>query len=102
MAAALPAGAKVHLSYGDEDLDEYLMQLAADHLVHGWDLAAATGGETDLDPELVDAVASWFAEREALYRSAGIIGERVEAGDDAQSQLLAGFGRDPGWMARTP
>ena len=59
---------------------EYVHQLAADHLIHAWDVAAATGGDTSLDPELVDDVATWFAEREQLYRGAGIIGERVETG----------------------
>lgn len=97
VAEAAPA--KVHLSYGDEDLDEYLMQLSADHLVHGWDLAAATGGATDLDPDTVARVGAWFAEREERYRSAGIIGDRTSAGGDPQSDLLAGFGRDPGWSA---
>jgi uncharacterized protein (TIGR03086 family) len=95
----LPAGGTVHLSYGDEDMAEYVRQLAADHLIHGWDVAVATGGDTSLDPELVDAVAAWFADREQLYRGAGVIGARVElgGGDDPASRLLAGFGRDPLW-----
>ena len=96
---ALPTRSKVNLSYGEEDLDEYLSQLAADHLVHGWDLAAATGGNTLLGFDLVDAVAAWFADREEMYRSAGVIGPRVDVTGDAQSQLLARFGRDPGWGA---
>lgn len=94
---ALPAGEKVHLSYGDEELREYVAQLAADHLIHGWDLAAATGGDVGLDADLVQAVATWFAEREDAYRAAGIIGARVDVQGDAQSELLARFGRDPGW-----
>jgi uncharacterized protein (TIGR03086 family) len=97
VAETLPTRGKVHLSYGDEDMEEYVAQLAADHLIHGWDLAAATGGDTSLDPDLVTEVAAWFAEREAVYRSAGAIGARAAAGSDAQSQLLAAFGRDPGW-----
>ena len=47
----LPTGGKVHLSYGDEDMAEYVRQLAADHLIHAWDVAAATGGDTSLDAE---------------------------------------------------
>ena len=98
VAEALPAGKPVHLSYGDEDIEEYVAQLAADHLIHGWDLAAATGGDTALDDDVVEAVAAWFSEREEMYRQGGVIGPRVdEAPDDAQSQLLARFGRDPGW-----
>ena len=92
----LPTGGKVHLSYGDEDMAEYVRQLAADHLIHAWDVAAATGGDTSLDPDVVDDVATWFAEREQLYRGAGIIGARVEtASDDPTDRLLAAFGRDP-------
>ena len=92
----LPTGGKVHLSYGDEDMAEYVRQLAADHLIHAWDVAAATGGDTSLDADAVDDVATWFAEREQLYRGAGIIGPRVETtSDDPTDRLLAAFGRDP-------
>jgi uncharacterized protein (TIGR03086 family) len=102
VAAALPARVKVHLSYGDEDLEEYVAQLAADHLIHGWDLAVAIGGDADLDPELVTEVAAWFSEREEMYRSAGVVGARVaQGGPDAQSQLIAASGRDPAWANRT-
>jgi uncharacterized protein (TIGR03086 family) len=101
VAEAMPKGNKVHLSYGDEDLEEYVAQLAADHLIHGWDLAVGTGGDTVLDRDLVTDVGAWFAEREDVYRSAGAIGARAVAPDDPQSQLLAAFGRDPGWAGRT-
>lgn len=93
----LPTHGKVHLSYGEEDMTEYVAQLTADHLVHGWDLAVATGASSELDDDLVETVAAWFAEREEMYRSGGAIGPRPEAPPDAQSQLLAGFGRDPRW-----
>lgn len=97
VSETLPNHGKVHLSYGDEDIDEYVAQLAADHLVHGWDLAAATGGDRDLDPELVTEVAAWFAQREEMYRSGGAVGPHLEAADDPQSGLLAAFGRDARW-----
>jgi uncharacterized protein (TIGR03086 family) len=97
VAATLPTQGKVHLSYGDEDMAEYVSQLAADHLIHGWDLAAATGGDVDLDAELVAGVAAWFAEREEMYRQSGAIGPRVAGHGDPQSDLLAQFGRDASW-----
>jgi uncharacterized protein (TIGR03086 family) len=89
----------VHLSFGDVPATEYAYQLSADHLIHGWDLAAAVGGDRALDAELVDAVADWFAEREELYRASGSIGARPDIADDAAPphRLLAAFGRDPDW-----
>ena len=93
----LPGRPKVHLSYGDEDLEEYIAQLTADHLIHGWDLAAAIGGDTDLDEDLVAAVAEWYAEREDIYRSAGMVAERLPGQGDPQSELLGRFGRDARW-----
>ena len=93
----LPQGGTVHLSYGEERLEEYLRQLAADHLVHGWDLAVAVGGSPRLDADAVADVADWFAGREATYRSVGAVGPRTGSFDDPQADLLAGFGRDPGW-----
>jgi len=92
-----PGGGQVHLSYGEEDMGEYVHQLCADHLIHGWDLAAATGGDTSMDPELVAEIGAWFAQREPMYRGAGIIGPRLPGAGDPQSDLLAGFGRDSHW-----
>lgn len=88
---------KVHLSYGEEDSSEYLRQLAADYLVHGWDLAAALGTDARLDARAVDEVATWFAEREDIYRSSGAIADRVEGFTEPADVLIGAFGRDPRW-----
>jgi uncharacterized protein (TIGR03086 family) len=98
----LASGGKVQLSYGEEEMDEYVRQLCADHLVHAWDLAAATGGRTALDPDLVAEVATWFAGREDLYRSGGAIGPRASSDGDPQSELLASFGRSAAWTPPKP
>jgi uncharacterized protein (TIGR03086 family) len=89
----------VHLSFGDFPGSEYALQLFADHVIHGWDLAAAIGAEQHIDPELVDACAKWFASVEDAYRAAGAIGPRPEipAGADDQTTLLAMFGRKTDW-----
>jgi uncharacterized protein (TIGR03086 family) len=100
-ASGVVAGRTVHLSFGDTPAEEYAYQLAADHVIHGWDLAAATGADRTIDPELVKALAEWFADREEIYRSAGATGPRPEVAepgpDDPQARLLLAFGRDPGW-----
>jgi uncharacterized protein (TIGR03086 family) len=103
VAERLPAGGKVHLSYGEEDIAEYISQLVADHLIHGWDVAVATGQKRDLDPELVAAVAAWFRNREDMYRSGGAIAARPEsdAGGSPQADLLIAFGRNPDWTPRS-
>jgi uncharacterized protein (TIGR03086 family) len=90
---------KVHLSYGDEDPAEYLRQLAADHLVHGWDLAAAIGADAPLEPDLVDEVATWFAGQAELLRSMGAIAGPIEGFTDPADQLIGAFGRNPRWSA---
>ena len=97
----LPEGGTVHLLYGEESIGEYLWQLSADHLIHGWDLTAATGQDRAMDAELVDAVGAWFGEREQLYRSSGAIDARPESatGGSPSADLLIAFGRDPAWTA---
>ncbi|HEY2946646.1 MAG TPA: TIGR03086 family protein, partial [Vicinamibacteria bacterium] len=79
--------------------DEYTWQMVAEHLLHGWDLAAATGADRRLDAVVVSACAGWFLDRERLFRDAGAIGPRVAvpSGADEQDKLLAAYGRDPDW-----
>lgn len=93
------AGRTVHLSAGDVPAEEYTRQLAADHLIHSWDLAVAIGADPALPAELVDEVARWFAGHELGYRSSGWIGERPrrDTGGDPRAALLLAFGRDPEW-----
>jgi uncharacterized protein (TIGR03086 family) len=97
VASGLAQGGVVHLSFGDTDVSEYVWQLAADHLVHSWDLSSGLGSDRQLDPALVEAVAGWFAEREELYRAGGAVGPRAATRGGAQSDLLASFGRDSEW-----
>jgi uncharacterized protein (TIGR03086 family) len=87
------------LSFGDVPAPEYVRQLVADHLIHGWDLARAIGADDRLDPELVDAVAVWYAGVEQLYRSGGAVGPRPATTGDGgpQVELLAAFGRSADW-----
>lgn len=97
-AAAQEPGATektVHLSFGDVSGGDYLDQLTADHLIHGWDLAQATDGETTLDPELMDHVSAWAVPIEDSLKASGSYGDKIEppADADRQTKLLAVFGR---------
>ena len=96
--SATPDGQIVALSAGPTPLAEYLWQLAADHLIHAWDLAMASGVDLVFDDDLASAVEDWFSTWEDGYRRAGAIGPRPAVPDGAsrQHRLLAAFGRDAG------
>jgi uncharacterized protein (TIGR03086 family) len=93
----LPQGGEVHLSFGDRPAEEYARQLAADHLLHGWDVAAATSGDRRMDPHLVSETGAWFRDSEEGYREYGAVGDRGYLTGEPQGDLLARFGRDPSW-----
>jgi uncharacterized protein (TIGR03086 family) len=93
--SAAPDDRTVALSAGPTPVAEYLWQLAADHLIHAWDLATAVGIELDFDDDLAAAVEDWFRAREDGYRQAGAIAPRVAVpgGASQHQRLLAAFGR---------
>lgn len=94
-AAAADRTDPVPLSAGPTPADEYLRELAADHLIHAWDLAQALGRNLRLDNDLIDAVTTWFAPDEETYRAQGMTGPRppLTADPEPQTLLLAMFGR---------
>jgi uncharacterized protein (TIGR03086 family) len=84
-----------HLSFGDYSGADYAAQLFMDMLIHGWDVAKATGQNTRLDPELVAACIPVAKQLTGMFRSAGVFGEDLAIGPDAdpQTRLLALVGR---------
>ncbi len=83
----------VHLSSGETPAQEYLRQLTADYLVHGWDIAVTLGLDDTLDQELITSVGEWFRSRATMYREAGMVRAPAPSADDPQARLLAMFGR---------
>ena len=70
-------------------------------LVHGWDLAAATGQRYDVDPAAAQRCLQFARELAAGAPEVrnGMYGPEVPVADDAGTfdGLLGATGRDPGW-----
>ena len=68
-------------------------------LVHGWDLAVATGQDYVADPASVAACTELAAQAAAEGPTPGLFGPPVPVPDDAPplDRLLGLTGRDPGW-----
>lgn len=84
----------VHLTRGPTPATDYIGEMITDLVVHAWDLARATDGETDLEPELVTA-ALVLAERLPDDGVPGLFDPPIPVSDSASPQvrLLARFGR---------
>lgn len=69
--------------------------VAADTLVHTWDLAKAIGVDVELDRDLLQRSWDGVVPIESIVRQPGIFGPAVELPDDApyQDRALAFFGR---------
>jgi uncharacterized protein (TIGR03086 family) len=85
----------VHLSNGDETASGYAEQVTGDVLIHAWDLARGAGLDDELPADLVAWAAGWAPEVVPMMAGAGMVGEPVAVGPDAdpQTALLALFGR---------
>jgi uncharacterized protein (TIGR03086 family) len=86
----------VHLERGPTPAVEYIQELIADLTVHTWDLARATGGDTELDGELVTA-ALLVGERIPEDGVPGLFDPPLDTSLEAspQARMLARFGRRP-------
>lgn len=81
-------------------------KVAVDELViHGWDVARATGQEFECDPPALNAAlefVSMMAQRSETAGRGGLFGPIVEVPATAPllDQVIGLSGRDPGWRAR--
>jgi uncharacterized protein (TIGR03086 family) len=83
------------VSYGPVPGSVYAGHRFIDVLIHGWDLAAATGQSTDLDPHLVDGCWKVVRPQLVLLQASGMFGSdtMATAVDSPQDSLLAALGR---------
>jgi hypothetical protein len=71
----------------------------AEVLLHGWDLARATGQPLSVPDEVGRELRRSIEETAGLGRSMGAYGEEVRVGDERPEfeRALGASGRDPGW-----
>lgn len=83
------------VSYGPVPGSVYAGHRFVDVLIHGWDLAEATGQDATLDPALVDACLEVVEPEVEAFRSVGVLGPAIPTAPDAspQTRLLAILGR---------
>ena len=95
MPGALDAPCAV--SYGPVPGAVYAGHRLIDVLIHGWDVASATGQPTDIDPMLIDACWQVVRPQLSLLQGSGAFGvESTHIADsDPQTNLLAALGRHP-------
>ncbi len=85
-------------SLGDVVLDDYILQMTVDLVVHSWDVARATGGDERLDPQLVAVSYTRLQKMDpAIARAPGRYAEVValDGAVDLQTELLTFAGRNP-------
>ena len=89
----------VALSRGPTSAEIYLQEVAADNIIHGWDLAKGTGGDVSIDAELAEFAYEFYRPQAELWRRFGAFGAEVEVPMDAdrQTQLLGMVGRRANW-----
>lgn len=93
MPGAMEASCAV--SYGPVPGAVYAGHRFVDVLIHGWDVATATGQEATLAPELVEACWAVIEPQKDLLVGSGMFGSDHEVPPDAdrQAALLALLGR---------
>jgi uncharacterized protein (TIGR03086 family) len=85
------------VSYGPVPGEVYLGHRLIDVLIHGWDVAKATGQDTKLDPDLVEACWAIIEPQKDLLLGSGMFGadHTTPPGADRQTALLTLLGRTP-------
>ncbi|HYZ67726.1 MAG TPA: TIGR03086 family metal-binding protein [Mycobacterium sp.] len=70
-------------------------------VIHGWDVARATGQPYDVDTSTLDAVLPYVTAVAAEGPTEGLFGPAVPVADDAPvlDRIVALSGRDPAWPA---
>lgn len=92
-------GRPVAVSYGPVPGREYLGHRLMDLLVHGWDLAAATGQDRTMDPEALAVLWPILEPQVPMLAATPFFGPPIAMADERPlaERVLGALGRDPGW-----
>jgi len=87
--------AMVHVSWGMIPAREYVTQLTADHLIHGWDLARGVGADESLVDDVTEFVRAYAEPRRELMAASNVFAPALQppAGSSEAVTLLALYGR---------
>ncbi|MGD2051509.1 MAG: TIGR03086 family metal-binding protein [Acidimicrobiia bacterium] len=93
--AAADLSTEVHVSWGVIPAREYVTQLTADHLIHGWDLGRGIGGDETLVDDLTAFVTAYIEPRREFMAASGVFAAPLDPppGSSAAVTLLACYGR---------
>jgi uncharacterized protein (TIGR03086 family) len=95
--AAVPDDAVLRTPLGELPLPALLDTAVIEPLLHGWDLATAVGGATDLDPETTEVTLRGVRALGEQLAQTGMYAAALptDEGSTAQERLLALTGRRP-------
>lgn len=85
----------VKVSYGPVPGRVYTEHRLIDVVIHGWDVAKATGQDTTIPAQFVDALVPKVELEVDAFEASGYFGKRVKVSDqaEAQTRLLGMLGR---------
>lgn len=88
---------KYDTPFGEMSGGEFMFGAFMDNFVHGWDLAKATGQNTDMSEGHAQAIHGAFAPMMDGMRQGGAFGPEVSVPDDASAlyKMLGMMGRQP-------
>jgi uncharacterized protein (TIGR03086 family) len=90
---------EIDLGFAHMAADGVLAVLIKEMIVHGWDVAAATGQRINCSPGLAGLVLATVDEHAELYRQYDGFADPVPVSENAPvlDRALARSGREPGW-----
>jgi uncharacterized protein (TIGR03086 family) len=90
---------EVDLGFTSSPATEIASLIVKEMVVHGWDVATATGQQVRCSPGLAAFILKVVDEHAGLYRQYDGFADPVATGPDATTleQALAHSGREPGW-----